>query len=217
MDAPDLPHLVYAEVLDDLASVNRLTMSYRPTLDFLARAVGQHGRFRLLDVGFGQGDMLREIARWADRRGIEVDLLGIDLNPGSVLAASAATPPGLPIRWITGDYADLRGGGFDFIVSSLVCHHMTEAEIIRFLAFMEAEARIGWLVNDLHRHRLAYMGFPFLARVMGWHRIVREDGQLSIARAFRPAEWHHLLARAGTVEAKVVPHFPYRLCVERRR
>jgi hypothetical protein len=75
------------------------------------------------------------------------------------------------------------------------------------------------MVNDLHRHRFAYHGFPLLARLAGWHRIVREDGQLSVARSFRPAEWHALLDAAGLDQsgARVVRRFSFRLCVERIR
>ena len=66
MDDPALDTATYHAVLADLARVNRLTFAYRPTLDFLRRAVGKRSRFTLLDVGFGDGDMLRAIARWAD-------------------------------------------------------------------------------------------------------------------------------------------------------
>jgi hypothetical protein len=103
------------------------------------------------------------------------------------------------------------------VLSSLVAHHMTRDELIAFLRFMEREARIGWLVNDLHRHRLSHWGFPILARTMRWHRIVREDGTLSIARSYRPDEWPPLLAAAGIEGALVHRAFPFRLCVERLR
>ncbi len=217
MDAPDLPIELYAAVLADLAAVNRLTLSHRPTLTFVRRALAGRKRVRLLDVGFGQGDLLRAIARWAQRHGVTAELVGIDLNPNSAPIAAAATPPGMAIDWRTGDYRDLAGEGFDLIVSSLVCHHMTDAEIDAFLQFMDAEARIGWMVNDLHRHLAAWLGFPLLARAMRWHPIVRADGQLSIARAFRPAEWQDRLTRAGLSGARIVRRFPFRLCVERIR
>ncbi len=245
MDAPDLPADVYRQVLTDLAKVNRTTFSSRPTLSFLNRALKQfpgegrgpvttgpildpglrrgtsvsHRHFRLLDVGFGQGDMLRAIARWAGKRGIQADLIGVDLNPNSEIMAREATEPGVPIRYLTGDYRDQAGGGWDFIVSSFVAHHMTPRQLDDFLRFMEAESAIGWMVNDLHRHAFAYYGFPLLARIAGWHRIVREDGQLSIARSFRPPEWQALLATAGLEKsgAQVVRRFPFRLCVERIR
>ncbi|MBU3076909.1 methyltransferase domain-containing protein [Sphingomonas quercus] len=215
MDAPDLDPAVYAAVLGDLARVNRLTMSARPTLAFLTRATRGRDRIRLLDVGFGDGDMLRVIARWAARRGIAAELVGVDLNPRSAAVARAATPAGMAIDYRTGDYADL--GDFDLIISSFVAHHMSHAQLVAFLRHMERHATLGWFVNDLHRHGFAHFGYPLLARLMGWHRIVREDGTLSIARSYRPAEWPPILAEAGIAGARVFRAFPFRLCVERRR
>lgn len=216
MDADDLDAGTYADVVSDLARVNVVTMAARPTLHFLERRAGDMTSFRLLDVGYGDGDMLRRIARWAVRRDINADLVGIDLNPRSMLAATEHTPAGLPIHYRTGDYADLAGQGWDFVISSLVAHHMTHAQLIAFLRFMEREAGRGWLVNDLHRHGFAHRSFPILAWLAGWHRIVRLDGTLSIARSYRPAEWPPILAEAG-VEGRVYRAFPFRLCVERLR
>lgn len=213
MDADDLSAETYAAVIGDLAKVNRLTMNARATLAFLARAVRDRP-FRLLDVGFGHGDMLRSIARWAAKRGIACELVGVDLNPRSEPAARAATPPELPIRYVTGDYAELAGEPWDVIVSSLVAHHMTHAQLVDFLRFMDGHARMGWLVNDLHRHALAHFGFPILATIMRWHPMVKADGTLSIARSYRPAEWPPILAEAG-VSARVYRSFPFRLCVEK--
>lgn len=215
MDADDLPAETYAAVIGDLAKANRLTLAARPTLSFVRRAAKDRP-FRLLDVGFGHGDMLRSIAGWAHRRGIECQLVGVDLNPRSEPEARAATPAHLPIRYMTGDYADLTDEPWDLIVSSLVAHHMSHDQLIAFLRFMDRCARKGWLVNDLHRHWLPHRGYPILAALMGWHRMVREDGTLSIARSYRPNEWPPLLNEAG-VEARVYRAFPYRLCVERIR
>ncbi|OYW44432.1 MAG: methyltransferase type 12 [Sphingomonadales bacterium 12-68-11] len=217
MDDPALAPGTYHAVLADLAQVNRLTLAHRPTLAFLARARGERGPLRVLDVGFGDGDMLRAIGRWAVRLGVAVELVGIDLNPGSVAAAEATPSPAFRIRYLAGDYADLAGQGWDCVISSLVAHHMSEAELIAFLRFMEAEARVGWFVNDLHRHAFAYAAWPLLARAMRWHPIVRADGHTSIARSFRPAEWQALLAAAGIGEARVYRQFPFRLCVDRLR
>lgn len=217
MDDPALDAGTYTRVLHDLARVNTVTLARRPTLAFLKRAIGTHKRFNLLDVGFGDGDMLRKIAKWAKRRGIEARLTGVDLNSRSVAAARDVTPAELGIEYRTGDYAELAGEGWDCVISSLVAHHMTREQLIAFLRFMEREARAGWLVNDLHRHGLAYAGWPLLAGVMRWHPIVRHDGHLSIARSYRPAEWTPLLAEAGVQGARVFRQFPFRLCVEKVR
>ncbi|MEP9402435.1 methyltransferase domain-containing protein [Sphingomonas silueang] len=217
MDAPDLDPAVYAAVLRDLARVNTVTMAARPTIGFLDSLALRGQRLKLLDVGFGDGDMLRRIARWAARRGVAAELHGIDLNPRSEAIARADTPADMGITYRTGDYADLAGEGWDVIVSSLVAHHMTHAQLVAFVRFMEEETWRGWLVNDLHRHRFAHRGYPLLARIMGWHPIVRADGTLSIARSYRPDEWVPILAQAGAAQARVVRRFPFRLCVERRR
>jgi 2-polyprenyl-3-methyl-5-hydroxy-6-metoxy-1,4-benzoquinol methylase len=216
MDDPSLDPVVYDQVLKGLGRVNLWTLAARPTLSFLARATRGRDGFSLLDVGSGEGGMLRTIARWARRRGLEARLTGVDLNPKSEGVAKAMTPANLPIHYRTGDYHDL--GRFDFVVSSLVAHHMTDAQLSGFLRWMEASTDRGWFVNDLHRHRFAYSGYPLLAALLGVHRIVRDDGQLSIARSFRPGEWSAILAGAGlTAGPRVRRYFPFRLCVERLR
>ncbi|MEA3004043.1 MAG: hypothetical protein QOH81_2831 [Sphingomonadales bacterium] len=216
MDAPDLDPAIYEKVLHDLARVNRWTFTAHPTLAFLRRAIGSAKRFRLMDVGFGDGDVLRAVARWAQRRGIEADLVGVDLNEKSLQAAHAATPPELGIDYRAGDYLD-QDGPFDFVISSQVTHHMTDAQLTTFLRYMESEARRGWLICDLHRLAFSYWGFPLLARLLLVHRIVREDGRLSIARSFRPDEWRALVAEAGIPpdQVRIVRRFAFRLCVER--
>jgi len=216
MDAVDLDPAIYARVLADLSRVNRWTLTARPTLLFLERATPGLKSFSLLDVGFGHGDMLRAIARWAKRRGVVARLVGVDLNERSAAIAREATPASLAIDYRTGDYRD-QPEDFDFVVSSQVTHHMTDAQLREFLRFMEDNARRGWLISDLHRHGFAHAGFPLLARLMGVHPIVREDGKLSIARSFRPGEWPKILAAAGVMVdgIRIVRRFPFRLCVER--
>ncbi len=221
MDAVELAPGRYAKVLNDLSRINALTLAARPTLGFLervrARAIGDRP-WRILDVGFGAGDMLARIARWGDRRGVALDLVGVDLNPKSAAVAEARL--GERARFVTGDYQDLAGEGWDIILSSLVTHHMTADQRGEFLRFMDREAARGWLVNDLHRQRLPFMGFPLLAALAWADPIVRRDGQLSVGRSFRRGEWDAMLAEAlpdGMAQCRVFRSFPYRLCVERVR
>lgn len=218
MDAPDLDPTIYAEVLGDLARVNRWTFTARPTLAYLTRATENLAAFSLLDVGFGHGDMLRAIARWAKQRGVAARLIGVDLNPQSAGIARRATPADCAIDYRTGNYLD-QPEDFDFIISAQVTHHMTDAQLATFLRHMEHNARRGWLVSDLNRHAFAHAGFPLLARLMRVHRIVREDGTLSIARSIRPTEWPGVLAAAGIDPQSVSIHrrFPFRVTIERLR
>jgi len=208
--------------LVDLARVNRLTLAYRPTLSFLDRLAERGlpvGRpLEVVDVGSGYGDMLRRIDAWAERRGIDVALTGVDLNPWSRVAASAATRPGRPIRWVTADaFAYAPPEGVDVIVSALFTHHLPDPLVARFVRWMDATARLGWFINDLHRHPVPYHFFRRFARVANYHHFVQHDGPVSIARAFDGADWRRLLGEAGIdlADATVAWWLPFRLCVER--
>jgi Methyltransferase domain len=216
MDDPAVDPETFAAVLSGLAAVNSWTLARPPTLRFLARIAARKPDFTLLDVGFGHGDMLRSIRRWADRRGFAPRLVGIDLDPRSEPIARRATPADIRIEYHSGDaYAlDLAP---DVIVSSLVTHHMPDMEIVRFLDWMERTARLGWFVNDLHRHRIAHEGFRLLSTVMRWHPFVRHDGPLSVARAFRRVDWERLLAASAVPRGAVSIgwHVPFRLCLAR--
>jgi 2-polyprenyl-3-methyl-5-hydroxy-6-metoxy-1,4-benzoquinol methylase len=204
----------------DLGQVNRLTLSYRPTLMFLDGLVAARPKqaLRIVDVGSGGGDMLRCVERWAKRRGVEVVLTGIDLNPHAARAAREFTPASSGIRWITGD-AFTYTEPVDVVLSSLFAHHLEEMEIVRFLAWSEAVARRGWLVNDLCREVTPYWLFGWMAKVMRWHRFVQHDGPVSFRRSFREDDWERMLSKAGIAAAdvKLARWTPGRLCVERAK
>ena len=121
------------------------------------------------------------------------------------------TPPALPRHRFLSIHPDPAP---DFIVSSQFAHHLTDAELVRLLGWLERHAGRGWFIADLHRHVLPYYGFRVLAWIARWHRIIRIDGTISVARSFRRADWTRLLAEAG-VDARVSWHMPFRLCVGR--
>jgi 2-polyprenyl-3-methyl-5-hydroxy-6-metoxy-1,4-benzoquinol methylase len=209
----------YSRCLRDLSRVNTVTLTHRPVLAWLARETAGLESFSLLDVACGHGDMLRRVRRWADRRNITARLEGIDLNPWSTRAARAATPDDARITYHTGDAFAFEPdeGAVDFIVSSQFTHHLTDEQVVAFIRWMEAHARRGWYIADLHRHWFPYYGFGLLAWIARWHHFVLSDGRISIARSFVPDEWRRLVRAAGLTEDEVAItwHMPFRLCVAR--
>jgi len=218
MDAEDLDIAEYNRCLADLAKVNKLTLTHRSTLQFLQRATARlspGAKISILDIAFGYGDLLRAIARWAAKRGFHATLSGIDLNPRSAAAARAATSASEPIEFLTGDvFSYIPRQKPDFIVTSQFTHHLTDADIVKLLRWMDDTALTGWHIADLHRHALPYYGFRLLCRLMGWHRIVRYDGTVSIARSFKKSDWQTYLRQAG-IAADVTWHPLFRYAVAR--
>jgi 2-polyprenyl-3-methyl-5-hydroxy-6-metoxy-1,4-benzoquinol methylase len=219
MDTDCADYEDYARCLADLARVNVVTLTHRPLLTWLARETAGLSSFSLLDVACGHGDLLRRVRRWSTQRGIDAKLDGIDLNPWGLRAARAATPQELAITWHNGDvFAFQPAQRYDFIVSSQFTHHLADADIVRFIAWMEQNAARGWYIADLQRHWFPYYGFGLLAWAAGWHRFVRYDGRVSIARSFVPADWQRLIQAAGldTDAVRISRETPFRLCVARR-
>jgi SAM-dependent methyltransferase len=221
MDAEDAPFEEFAACLADIARINRATNAYAPTLHWLDALVARSSRtrggtpLRILDVGSGYGDALRAIAQWARRRDIAVELIGLDINPWATRAAAAATKQGEPIRYETADLFAYDGEAPDAIISSLFTHHLDDDAVIDFLQWMHARARLGWFVNDLHRHVVPYAFIALATRLARAHRFVRNDAPLSVARAFRRDEWRELIERArlAGIQPRVRWEPLFRYCV----
>jgi 2-polyprenyl-3-methyl-5-hydroxy-6-metoxy-1,4-benzoquinol methylase len=205
--------------LRSLEQVNRWLLGYRPTIAWLKRLPHRlPDPIHIIDVGSGGGDLLRQIAGWARRRGIAVQLTGIDLNPYAARAAAESTPKELRIDWVTGDALMYRPEKpVDIAVCSLLAHHLEDPEIIALLRWMEANAQLGWFINDLERSEWSCRIFGWIGGMVAWHRFVQHDGPVSFRRAFRKEDWVRMLAAAEIPrEAITVEHWrPGRLCVGR--
>ncbi len=219
MDTQRLELDDFAAVLADLEQVNRLTFAAPPTMAFLAQATAGWPRgseLRVADLGYGQGEMLRRIHRWAEGRGLVPRLTGVDLNPQCRALAMANTPADMTIDWHEGDlFGWTPADPPHVILSALFTHHLAEPDLIRLLRWQEATASHGWFVNDLHRHWLAWGGFRALAWAARWHPMVQHDGALSVRRAFIRQDWDGLLAEAGVRHASLHWYPLFRLCVAR--
>ncbi|WP_230533632.1 methyltransferase domain-containing protein [Microvirga roseola] len=213
----------YRQCLQHLAQVNTLTLTHRPILQWLDCVSGQltpGHHLTVVDVGYGYGDLLRRIYAWSQRRGRPVDLIGVDLNPMSEPIARAATPVELRIDYQTGNIFDFElDRPVDLVISSQTTHHLSNAELVRFIIWMERIAARGWFIADLHRHAIPFHAFRLLSRLARWHRFVQHDGPISVARSFRREDWERILEAADTSpEAVSISwHVPFRLCVSRLR
>lgn len=171
------------------------------------------GEFSLLDVGAGTGELLRETARWARERGMKARLVGLELNERSTQSLLEESHEFPEIAAVRADALRMpfEAGAFDYVMCSLFTHHFRDESVVALLGEMSRVARRRVYVIDLHRHPIAYYFYTTVARLFLHNRLIREDGALSILRAFVPRELKSLAERAGLSRAKVERRFPYRL------
>lgn len=220
MDIEEVSNADLARCLRDLERVNLVSLGYRPTLRWLDDVAAGKDRISILDVGCGHGDMLRRIKAWGKRRGIETELLGIDLNPSTIRAAKAATDTKDGIGFEVLDLFDMPADRYpDIIISSLFAHHLDDAGLVRFVGWMEQTARLGWFINDLHRHPVSAYGLKLIFAIWPVHRFVRYDGPVSVWRAFSRANLETVVRAAGVPPGgvKISWWFPFRWGVGRRK
>jgi 2-polyprenyl-3-methyl-5-hydroxy-6-metoxy-1,4-benzoquinol methylase len=83
---------------------------------------------------------------------------------------------------------------YDVVLCTLFLHHFKSEELISFLKPTVQKATIGAVVNDLHRHRLAYYLFKLIGLFIK-NKMVREDGLTSVLRAFKRKELEAILTQ----------------------
>ena len=188
--------------LDELETINTWLGGYQPVLDALRRLRPRFpaGRpLRVADLGSGGADTLRHLARWARKNDVAVELTGIDANAFMLeyAAAKSREYPEISFRQFDIFSKEFQAEPFDVLTCSLFCHHFSDEELVALLRQWQQQAGLAVVVNDLHRHWLAYYSIKWLTRLLGGSYLVQHDAPLSVARAFRRADWVALLARAG--------------------
>jgi 2-polyprenyl-3-methyl-5-hydroxy-6-metoxy-1,4-benzoquinol methylase len=222
LDDADTSPEELALVLHDLARFNGAMLGHWPVIDWLRRATKDARKEKaltLVDVGCGDGDLLRAIRRWARKRGLTIRLIGIDLNHETIRIAQMATGAADDIGYCAMDVFDFAPSvPIDFVVSSLVTHHMSDDLIVKFLRWMEETARKGWLIYDLQRHPVPYYFIGLMGKLTRLHPMVIHDGRISVARSLTRTEWLARIDEADITRGSVrLRWFLFRFAVGRLR
>jgi ubiquinone/menaquinone biosynthesis C-methylase UbiE len=189
--------------LRDLARINhRLggTAASRRAIERLLN--GRSGPHTLLDVGTGAADIPLALVLATARTDRPIRATAVDSRDEVLAAARDLEPrlrdtPGLGL--VSGDGRSLpwTDRSFDVVHASLLLHHLEPGDAIAFLTEASRLARHGVVVNDLVRSRLHWLGARLLLSVATRNRYTRNDGPLSVRRAYTRVELRALLAAAG--------------------
>ncbi len=208
----------YDRFLYDIRLVNRFAGDNWALRKTLLREIEREDlkEFSVLDVGAGSGELLRTVAKFARKQKRHAKLVGLELNKRSAESILEESKDFDEIRSIRGNALQLpfADNSFDYAISSLFTHHLTDMQIIQTLQEMNRVASRKIFIIDLHRHPFAYGFYKAFCVAFRISRLVREDGSLSILKSFKSYELVDLAERADMKNSSVQRHFPFRLVLE---
>jgi len=184
------------EALDKIASINQFLGGNKITLDGveqLLKNVSRNETITIVDVGCGNGDLLRILAQYAEKSGLIFELIGIDANRFTVNHAQQLSTDYKNISFRCEDIFDaaFQKVKADIFLCTLTLHHFKNEEIEYLLPLFYKNSRLGIVINDLQRSGLAYRLFQLLCFVFRLNTMSREDGLTSILRGFTKEELIH--------------------------
>lgn len=204
-----------AEAYRELERVNHFLGGSAAVLRPLRRWIRQRGlrEATVLDVGAGASDIPRRLVDWGRLHGCRLRCVALDLNDEALRVSRETLVDHPEVTLVRADALRLPfpDRSFDFAIASMFFHHLGTGEAVQILQSFERLVRVGFVINDLHRHRVAYYSFWALSRLFSRNRLIRHDGPVSILRGFIPADFEQLKKLSGLGRLAIRRYFPYRL------
>ncbi|WP_171056451.1 methyltransferase domain-containing protein [Paenibacillus sinopodophylli] len=210
------------EALRHLRRLNRIFAASAPTLFGVKRLwkrAGKPHRLSVLDIGAGSGDVNRQLLKWADQRGITIAVQLVDVTEEACAEARRYYRNEPRIQVVQGDLFALPVGSADIVTATQFLHHFDEGELPHAARCMLQASKMGIVVNDIHRHTLAWIAVWLTTRLISSNRYIRNDGPLSVAKGFRAEDWEKLGQALGTKEMYYSwrPLFRYAVVIDKQQ
>jgi 2-polyprenyl-3-methyl-5-hydroxy-6-metoxy-1,4-benzoquinol methylase len=200
--------------MQELNTINTILGGHAITIKGFKQLLADRKKITVCEIGCGGGDNLLAILRYCQKKQIEVQLIGIDLKVACIQVAQQNPDLQKHARFIASDYAMVElNHKPDIIFSSLFCHHFNEDQLIKQLKWMRDHATIGFFINDLHRHWLAFYSIKLLTSLFSKSYLVKHDAPLSVLRGFLLSEWKQLLNKAGIISAQISWQWAFRYLI----
>ena len=202
LDGDDIPFEDIKQNMQELDVINTWLGGHQITikgLQQLMNMVSHPQTLHICEIGCGGGDNLRAIQEYCKKKSIPVNLIGVDINPHCI-AYARSRKENEGIEFICSDYSKaMFTQKPDIIFSSLFCHHFTEDELQQQFVWMKNNSTLGFFVNDLHRHLLAYHSIKLLTTLFSKSYLVKNDAPLSVARGFKKDELIKILQQTSII------------------
>ena len=203
-----------AENLAEMQRINDMLGGTRAlTRHLFPRLRGHNEPVTLLDLGTGGAGLPLALAAWAQQAQLPLRILAVDWSRRNLMASARKARLRPEILLVQADALclPLKAGQVDYVISSLFMHHLSPEMLVDVLHSSFALARAGVIMSDLVRGWLPYVAFRMIQPVFARNFLTRNDGALSVRRAYTPQEMLLLAQRAGLPDARVYTHFPWRM------
>lgn len=214
LDNDNIPFAAIQRNMQELNFINTWLGGHAISISAFKQLIGNKKNVRICEIGCGGGDNLLAIKKWANQKGIAVEMIGVDIKKECIDFAKGRKGFEDSTVFIHCDYKlvvfDKRP---DFIFSSLFCHHFTDLELIQQFAWMKQNCTLGFFVNDLQRNAIAYYAIKLLTTLFSSSYLVKNDAPLSVKRGFRKIELETLLSKAGLKHVSVSWKWAFRYLI----
>jgi 2-polyprenyl-3-methyl-5-hydroxy-6-metoxy-1,4-benzoquinol methylase len=195
LDQPNIPSKDIEVNMQELNTINTLLGGHAITQKGFEQLLGSAQKISVCEIGCGGGDNLFAIYTFCKKNNIEVQLTGIDINEAALNFAKEKYQY-LNATWLCGDYQKFDGQ-YDIVFNSLFCHHFKDEDLHKIAQWMKKNSRIGFFINDLHRHVIAYYSIKILTQLFSKSYLVKNDAPLSVCRGFTKQELQHFFRNAS--------------------
>lgn len=200
IDGPHVNSNLLFENLRELDKLNRYAGGHAISLQGIKKLIISGKKTcNIVDLGCGSGDTLKYIAEWARKKSVRVRLTGVDSNKHAISYLWKHCEEYPEITGVAMDFRDYLqlAPPADIYICSLFCHHLTNRDLIQLFRDLKMLAKSGFVINDLHRNIIAYKSVWFLTRMFQGSELSKNDGPLSVKKAFTRTELEIMLREAG--------------------
>lgn len=210
VDDPDISPDELRRSLYDLELVNRWLGGRGSLMPYILPVVGNGSS--IVDIGCGNGGILRWLSDYTAKTGFSLELVGVDLSPSVLQAAVELSTQHPDITYVLSDAPRLpfADSSFDVVFSSTLMHHLNPDEVVRTFSEAARVARRRVVISDLIRSAAGLAGMWFVGRI-AFGRVSRHDGAVSFRSAYLPDDFSRFALQAGLCGARVYAHAFYRM------
>lgn len=199
MDVPGVDRKLLNKNLAELDTLNRYFGGHAVTLQGVKSLLDKKRRnYTIADLGCGSGDTMKYIASWSRKHKLKMRFIGVDKNIHAIKYLKKHCKGYPEISGMAMDYNEFLQSfpQVDIYLCSLFCHHLDNSRLRELFTLLK-QARLGFVVNDLQRSRLAYYSAWAFTRLFNGSALSQNDGPVSVLRAFTRKELEQLLNEAG--------------------